>query len=411
MINKSDQRILANEICTAESLNQASELWTKYHSLLPNSRFFFGIEGRGPQGLRCNRTFSKGGALRSIFRRERLFVFDEVLMQEMARAGTVTYPFDHTIMLDTNAVSCVENVMTGRRDRIPEDFEEALGQIIAEDLNFDGAQYLIENARNVGRPHANEKIFRKLVAYETLKGVDRAHFLRTREIRSTRSQEEVFKGAQETMSWLLYQKDSGDLSELEKVMPARYMYLILLKIAEIELSHSRGCPAAKMRSLITFMHEDLATIFMGEAMLAKAFFTLGKENFRFFSKVQRKNEELLSVLDNMAYDLQLVRMLELGLTFEPREGTHFLPFLLTFDKALVQVFDLYAVRAVAVLDGEPLCFRAINVINELSEGQSGDFVARFFSEEAAQEREQRRDVAKTPVAVNKQIAYLEARLT
>jgi hypothetical protein len=149
-----------------------------------------------------------------------------------------------------------------------------------------------------------------------------------------------------------------------------------------------------MERFAEFGDSVLATLGGRETALARAYFERG-QNMSFFRKVQKNNADLLKTLRNMAWDLSHVRRMELTMTAQPTSSArYFFSALLTFDKGLIEVLDLYPLKALAFKVGsvEPMPFFAGNwfdLIADHAEGKAA-FQMRYYSEESISSRNMRR---------------------
>jgi hypothetical protein len=133
--------------------------------------------------------------------------------------------------------------------------------------------------------------------------------------------------------------------------------------------------------------------------LARAYFERG-QSMRFFSKFQKSRNDLFKTLRNMAWDLSHIRRMELCMAAGGRsDARYFFPALLTFDKGLIEVLDLYPLKALAFEAGraEPLPFFSgdfLDLVASCDQGKAS-FSRRFYSIEARNMRASRRLSART----------------
>lgn len=90
----------------------------------------------------------------------------------------------------------------------------------------------------------------------------------------------------------------------------RVMYLILLNI--VYINKKENSFIKKIDKLLSFMHYDLSAIFARELIVASKFYELDDEII-FFRKVRDINKKTITKLKNMAWDLALIRFLEVPL--------------------------------------------------------------------------------------------------
>ena len=327
----------------ANSIEESLALFKIAGSQLEHCKFIFASKRGGTPGFSVNRTFSAGGAIRSLFNTEKVFVLDQQTVKEMQK-GSASYFSDYSISLDTQALSYLEPFLRGVKSRIPKDFEEVFGFIAREDVNVDPLPYTVENLHNLDSPEAADRIYDKLKAYQRLRTLD-ANWFRTKgEVRSKLSEAEIVKCAQEQIAGmfesLVDEKEMSEITFCHQVMYCQLLMMVLIQLREPRLSVS-----AKLQEFLQFLDSELATIFARETVIAHSFFMRGQK-FTFFGKIQIKKPDLFQVLDGMAWDLWHVRQLEKLMTLKPLQNArYFFPALLTFDKRFTEVIDLYPLKS------------------------------------------------------------------
>jgi hypothetical protein len=175
------------------------------------------------------------------------------------------------------------------------------------------------------------------------------------------------------------------------------MYCQLLKMVLIHLQSPSGNIDQKTREFAQFLDEELATMYGREMVVARSYFGSGQK-LKFFGKMQKKQEDLFDVLNGMAWDLWHVRQLEENMTFRPSTGVrYFFPAILTFDKRLIEIMDLYPLKSCAFIEGknEPMPFFDGDFFQAIAEtpDTQQEFIQRFYSTEACASRSARRSNA------------------
>lgn len=384
-------------IGNADSPDEALAVFLAKAPLLNKCKFILAARGGAVPGFAVNRTFSAGASIRSLFNTAKILVLDADTVREMVK-GEATYPIDYSISLDTQALSYLEPYMAGRSARIPEDFKEVFNFIARDDVYVDPIPYMYENLHNLGDKGAADQIFAKVKAYEVLRTIDSDWLQARGEIRSTLSEQDLVKRAQEQVARMFMERDDGLFMKYLNFCH-QFMYGQLLKMASIQL-RAPGAHLAKKKIelFIEFSDNDLATISTRETVLARAYFERGQE-LAFFGKVQKKKADVFAVLGNMAWDLWHVRQLEIAMTLKPSShARYFFPALLTFDKGLIEVIDLYPLKACGFMEGdhEPMPFYAGDWFQLVADGPTAKtaLVDRFFSDEARASRDARRDTVR-----------------
>ncbi|MEB2398327.1 MAG: hypothetical protein OZ927_02180 [Alcaligenaceae bacterium] len=392
-----DAEKIAMLIGNSGSAADAFALYRLAAPLMKEYKFVFASDTGGSAGFAVNRTFSAGAAVRSLFKTSRALVMDAETVVEM-EAGQATYPIDYSISLDANAMSYLVPYMAGTRGGgIPTDFQEVFEFIARPDVFVDPLPYFTENLPRLANGKSADKIFKNIEAYEILRTID-ADWLRSNgEIRSTLSDQELSVKAAQQMSQMYF--DIGNTAAMKGLMRGhQYLYAHLLKMVMIQLNSPGATVGTKMEAFLEFCHSSLATMNTREASIARAYFTRG-QNLTFFGKIQKRKTGILELLRNMTWDLWHVRQLELSSTFKPaKEARYFFPALLTFDQKLIEIMDLYPLKAYAFKTGsyQPLAFFDGDPFKLIAtdDGDGASAVEKYFSDDAIEVREAARGSVK-----------------
>jgi hypothetical protein len=165
----------------------------------------------------------------------------------------------------------------------------------------------------------------------------------------------------------------------------------------IQLSAPKISIEKKLLTLIELCDSKLATLSLREITVAKSYFERG-QNLTFFGKVQKRKKDLFSIVQGMAWDMWHIRQMEKSLTIRPAaEARYFFPSLLTCDKRLVEIIELYPLKACAYNEEDliPMPFFDGDWLESLSsnKGFIEDIYSRYFSDGAVLSRNARRDKA------------------
>jgi len=365
-----DQQIA--EICRASNALEAYELFCAYEQHLGDCKIILASEhGGSTPGLAIDHTFPEGAAVRGLFRTPRVLVLDRQTVADMRSHGRANYLIDFSIALDTQALSHLQPHLQGRRtDR---DMHAVFNFIARPDVSIDPLPYQLENLENLHDPRSADFIFNKLRAYEILRTIDYGHLELHGEVRSRRDEPELQQRTQQMIAGMYSQVE--DNAFMRVVRRGRdVVYLYLLKMVHLQFSAPRRPVWDKLRALLEFSDSVLGTIAQRETLMAKAYFERGQA-LPFFGRVQAGNPNLFDELRRMTWDCLHLRHMEQRMTFAPADGARYMfPALLTFDRRLRDLIDLYPLRACA--------FR-------LSENRPLTFYADDWSELVAPEYEQR----------------------
>lgn len=334
--------------------------------------------------------------LRSFLTGDHAVFLDEKIRRRMNILGASSIPVDYTVSFDTQFITYVSDLLQGRTTNMESAVRRVLDYVVAHRLNWDVLVFCHENMERLTRDGV-AKSFRlrnNLFASEVLKDLDEDHYLQTGEVRAHVPEEELWERVDSTV---MFYEGRDNQEEDWRLVFQKAMYLVLLKVAEIEFTHRRKDLGAKIKALLRFFQEELGTMFLRELVIATHFFERGTD-LRFFSKVQKGRKGLLETLNNMAWDLQITRTQELVMCSYIEKGIYLLPYFLTFDRGLVEVLDLYPVTACLFgPDGQyapytPLDIRAF-LLARVSAPEK--WPLRFFSAEARADRDAVRESRQT----------------
>lgn len=385
-------------VCSADSVLEALALFQNDRKTLEHSKFLFASENAdaATPGLSVNRDFANGAAVRSLFPTRHVVVLDCDTISEM-RSGMSTFEIDYSISLDTNALSYLLPYLENRTSQMPSDFGEVFAFIAHPDTNVDPLPYRMENLLNLtGHPDQDARIYARIRAYEILRTLDPAT-LGLGPLRSYLTDIELTKRAQEQMASLYTWMNTPSLIDPVFHNHAT-MYCLLMKMCTIQLARPKAKSMSKMDEFLEFCDQRIATIFARETMLAKRYFEDG-QTMPFFSKIMIGGKQLLKRLHSMAWDLCHVRHMESMMTMRPKPGArYFFPAFLTFDKGLIDIINIYPLRAFGYDERlrEPCAIYAGDWLNEIAGDEIGAeaVVRRFYSTQARAHRNSVRDSRK-----------------
>ncbi len=390
---------IVGKICSAECLVDSLRLFDFYSEDLKSCKFIFASKSGAVPGHSIDRDFSDGSVVRSLFSSQQVFVLDFEISQVM-KHGEVTYPLDYSISLDTQALSYLEPYIDGRTNRLPKDFEEIFNFIARDDVFVDPLPYLQENLLNLADPKKAERIFEKIKAYEILRSLDKDALKKHKMIKSIFSESELLKKSQEHVSRMYI--DLGNFALMKKIeFNFKFVLWHLLAMISIQFNNKKASVNYKIIQLLEMCDTEISTLSLREISVAKAYFEKGQE-LNFFGKIQPGKKDLFNVINGMAWDMWHIRQMEKNLTIRPScEARYFFPSFLTCDKRLVEIIDLYPLKACVydekdlvpypIFDGDWL--RSIASDSELQD----EIYSRFFSKNSCDSRDRRRVLAKAMI--------------
>lgn len=335
------------EVCTAETPEDAVLAFQTNRSRLYGCKFILSVKKGTAPGFAVNQSLPGGFAIRSLFARSDLYFVDEETIDDML-AGSATFGFDHSIGLDSQIVSYMEPFIT-RRAQVPAHYDQVFAYMARTDVDVHPLPYLRENYSRIkdSNPRDLDRIYSKLLAFETLRTLDVKHLEVHREVRSCLTDSGLGARAQQLFAKILFDSQTTTQAQKFRFMQRCY-YALLLKMAIIQLSSARRPPEEKVAEFFQFCHSHMASMWLRESVIATHYFERG-QSLLFFGKVQKRQQRLFEVLDGMAWDLFHMRNLEAEMMMDPSEpARYFVPAFMTRDEGLIEVMDLCPLKAIAL---------------------------------------------------------------
>lgn len=330
----------------AKDFNEVVSIWEPRRASLRNAKLVYSApeSSNFPNPFRAlARRFPKGGYLRCQYKYDYLFFLDERICMLGSLGSGALIRADMSVLLDTNVASSI-GVFFNKESKAPkkEAVDEAIDFLIKSGLNFDYNFYALENASDYYAGRNVERIRQRIRDILKLDYLDRQTYSKRGVLRPTLNDAELCVAADEKLQQM-YETDSRKKFTAHFQEINDLLYCLLLKIVSLQFRQSDLSPDQKVQELLRFMHFDLSTIFLRELVVALRYFRNPGE-LGFFGKVNRPRPEILELLRNMAWDLTLFHAM--GKFGTVTLGGHFLiEYFLSFDRRMVELFDLYAVRA------------------------------------------------------------------
>jgi hypothetical protein len=394
---------ICTEIQAARDFQAVTEIWHENLPFLYDCKLIYSHPDESDTIMPSKawpRNFPKGGFLRPLFAHDNLHFLNRRIVEDQILNRESPLQIDITVEFDTNVASYVEGFVENRANSNKERVSEALHFIITtERAKFGYNFYLLENAQGFYDGSRVPSIRRNLRSIKKLNYLDKEKYQATGEIRATLADSELDIKANEKLQELYDSTYKEGLTE--EFLPMNEMlYLILLKVVEIEHRGERRKLDLKMEELYQFMHFELKTMFVREAIIALNYFR-NRSSLTFFGKINPKpkerGRELLKDIKNMSWDLMLFRMMERIATL-PGQGDFLIPYFLSFDRKMVQLFDLFPLKAILAHSDSPLMIPLweTSPLKELQKEIDIEIINDYFTETARNIRYSEREATPRP---------------
>ena len=340
------------------------------------------------------RNFSRGGYLRPLFAYDNLFFLDRRIAVEQWLDLESNFNLDSSVEFDTNVASYVEGFIENRpgpnSDRVKEVFDFV---VTTEGVNFGYNFYALENAQGFFDGSRVQSIRRNLRSIIKFDHIDKKEYQATGEIRATITDKELDVKADEKLHEI-YDMHYREMMEAEFISTNEMIYILLLKIVGIEHRDKRKKLRQKVEELYEFMHFELKTLVVREAMIALNYFK-NRARLAFFGRIvprpHSQAPELLKELRNMSWDLMLFRVMDRMAGISTQKGDFLIPYFLTFDRKIVELFDLFPLKAVITYgDAQVIPLWETNPLEAIRKEVSTRGIDRYFGDIARKVRHMKR---------------------
>ena len=395
---------LSTDIQKASAVVEVTQIWFKYLIFLRDCKLIYSHQEESDIVLPSNnwpRNFPKGGFLRPLFAHDNVYFLNRRIAEEQRFDLVSPVRVDTTLEFDTNVASYIEGFVENIPNSNPEGVRDILDFVIRTDrANFAYNFYAWENSQGFYEGSRVSSIRRNLRSIMKLDYLDYQEYLKKGVVRATISDQELDVKAEEKLQALYDPTNSKGL--MSDLLPVNEMiYLILLKIVEIEHRDKRRKLDLKIEELYQFLHFDLKTLFVREVIMALHYFK-NRSELTFFGKfinLRRKEQgqQLLKDLKNMSWDLMLFRVMERMATL-PGQGDFLIPYFLSFDKKMVELFDLFPLRAILAYGdaAQMVPIWETAPLEELNKDIDIEYIKDYFSETASNIRQTERRLDPRP---------------
>lgn len=330
----------------------------------------------------------ENGSLLSYFDSNQLYFLSDDILQNMIQNKTVDIKIDYSISLDTNYSSYIHKfIKSGLNSDIPDDAKQVLSQLISGEYRYDNWFYLFENYKNsfLGNNKTKEdtligkyKMYENLVSLELFKNIDKETYLESGKIVFTISELEAQMNSDVIFNSLLNSERGTEVMNYFNKMQ-RMILLTLIGIFKIRYGSNKNTKN-KMSQMFRYTYEQLGVFQHRELIIAHKFFE-NEGSVRMFSKINKgmKKEKVFRLLNNFAWDFVVPRVLE-RLSNIVNEGDFYIPFFLTLDTGLKEVFELYKVKGILynTEENDVIPFTYKNSVEYFKEHNLEDELTKIF---------------------------------
>lgn len=426
-------REFINFIYHLQHTQEAYEVYNEYkliYAKYPNTKVILGVSDETdifiPPGLKIN---FENIYLRSYYSSEKLFFIDRETINRMQTYEQIAFNIGYSIFADTNVASDIHKFLQKKKlGQNQKDIVSFIDRLLFYNLDFNFYYYIIENTKLIFRIYnrhknkrTNYKLFwqdiknehphfcENLISLILFSKIDKKKYREFSSLKFTISEEEAEKKAIISLYETYFNNNKNLRSDFTDIRNRFYhFYLLTIKILSINFS-SNNIASKKLLDLISFMHNKLGYIAEREMIIAFNYFNNERRAKEFFQTINRgkqtNNKKLQKKIQNLVWDLMLPRFIEHCLRSQEQEK-FFLPYLVTSDKKLSNLLDLYPIRGTVIeaTSRQVISLPEENVITFLESLFNIDTLTKYFSQQAANYRTKVKDnFDKNPNAIFKLI--------
>lgn len=260
--------------------------------------------------------------------------------------------FEHTlhienlIALDTQIQSYLYRNYIDQKNSIPDNISEVLKLIYKRNWLVDCMAYTMENAL-FNPEYLDSQIYKdNSIAFET-------YFFR-RKLKAKNYSKKL-------------------INQIKKIFDSDYAnwfrrqyklhYLALLVMSDLYLNHKSLSVQEKEETIIKYFHERIGIVSDREMNLAKLLFQYGTK-IKFFGKIQKNRNDIISNLQNMAWDIFHLHNTLNNLSQQTTDAADFtIPFFVTYDRRLHDIIPLYKIKNAAFIKNTTM--KHINYLTDI----------------------------------------------
>lgn len=336
-----------NEVGMAPSAHSALQAYRRNSDLLADWRVIYAdTEDRSNLKLR-RQQLSETGFVATVFRGKSLWVFDR---EAIATDALVHFGIGHGTFVDSNAASYIRSLAYREqpRDALLQWCRALSATIPADELaRLNPYLYLWEN-RNDRSAKRVARVRESIAAIHALslirEPLDANWGIRYR----TSCREAAEAAADQLLAGFYRDLESGLADAIDSQVDLMEAVLVRTKIIELASGKS---PGHKLEELVRFMHDDLSTFMLRELLVCADILSRGGR-CQLSDKLNalQNQAEPLALLRNAAWDLAMPRFMEdmTNTLSGPEQSAFYVPNLITFDRDVVDILNLTALRAIAL---------------------------------------------------------------
>ncbi|TNU29710.1 hypothetical protein FH490_05655 [Bacillus velezensis] len=331
----------------------------------------------------------------SYFQTGKLYYMDDELLNDMLFNGSISFPIDYSVMLDTNYASYIPRFLNnqGNSEFEKESIYKTIDTLLKHKFHYDYNFYLVENYNKIIKDNGSfdasikkhRDMYENLVFLELFKSIDNDIYINKNIIEYQISKFEAIQRVDDII-YKLYKTRDGK-SSLKKFLDMHQnLTLLLIGIIKIQFSSKKNAKN-KMIKLLEYVQNKVGIYYEREMVIALKYFKNPK-SVGIFNKINKggNQKKLLEKIENTAWDFMAPRVMEYFSNLNS-EGRYFIPFFLSHDKNLRELLTLFEIKGVLqdIRTGQLIPFTKISSA-ELFKNEGVEIDLSFYSQESTNKR-------------------------
>lgn len=364
------------------SLTEHLACYQHYYEDIKECTFVVFSENEGtklPKSLCTN--YENDFAIINLGYGNRYYAVNRQIYEEMLRTGKSDYYIDVCVELDTQAVSYLKNIFVEYNQISGYDkIKKLIEYLQLQDVDYSCIPYLIENA--------TKKDINKIDCYENIKSFmlfksfNYSAFIQNGTCKYDRQEEDIQIDVDTLYNDMLSEKFIRSYEKIYRMQKS--LYILFLKAIYIEFINSKKTAQNKIMELFDFVNEKLGFLAERELEVCYYYFKHDDKTKKFFKRVQKNSNDLLSSINGMAWDLIHVRLIEQEFAIRPTDKVRFaIHVLLTFDNGLKEILQINPIEQIAFYKEVPIPKLRHVWLDDIQGAKE-----KLFSEENRQKRRQ-----------------------
>lgn len=258
-------------------------------------------------------------------------VVNHQILKRLHWKNKVYTGMQYCVSFDTQTVSYFNRYYRKKDISLPTDISTFVQLLYNQNISVDYIPYSMENLLFSNKDSDS--------IYDTIYTFERLYY------RANKSKSYCDEKTKQILTWYKKMRDKNG-SRFTDLYNS--VYIALLKMCYIQLTHPSLSVDKKMENICEFMNSTVSQMLYPELILAHNFFQKG-QRYNFFGKIQKGRSDIIQSIKNMAWDLFHLRMLEVDCGFKNHnEANAVIPCFFTYDERLKNIRDCYALKGIAI---------------------------------------------------------------